>query len=192
MCSFIANLSFSLGQASRDEPHFGTSYVEKAALALEEKLRCTVESLHLPDSIEGQAWVRQGEELGQGLKEQLTTLLHDASARIDWTDLKSVTSSLSSLQQGQQQNLDRMLSSLSATAGEACVTKLGFQVAIMKMMHIIKDSLPRIMHVIHHLRSRAKLSLLLSEEHLGSKVTVSDLQLTLSSKAWGMAQQYVS
>ena len=118
--AFFADLNFNLGQASQDGPHFGTSYVEKAALALEEKLKGNVESLQLPERIEGQLWVRQGEELGQGLKEQLNTLLHNASARIDWTDLKSVTNSLSSLQQGQQQNLERMLSSLSATAGEAC------------------------------------------------------------------------
>ena len=129
MRSLIASLNSNLGQVSHDEPHFGTSYAGKAALALEEQLKGKLESLHLPDSIAGQSWVRQGEELGQGLKEQLNTLLHDASAHIDWTDLKSVSNSLSLLQQGQHQNLDRMLSSLSATAGEASLPDSGCQIA---------------------------------------------------------------
>lgn len=101
-----------------NNPHFGTTYLERAAAALQDKLRGNIDSFHLPEKIEGQHWVRQGEELGQGLKDQVNLLLHDASARIDWTDLKSITNSLSSVRQGQQQNLDRVLSSLSATSGK--------------------------------------------------------------------------
>ena len=91
-------------------------------MALEEKLKGNVESYNLPDKIEGQPWVRQSEELGQGFLKQLNTLLGDASARIDWTDVKSAAGTLSSLQQGQQQNVDRILSSFSATAGKLFMT----------------------------------------------------------------------
>lgn len=115
--SFLASIQAGFPTA-RDEAHFGTNAIERAAVQIEDTLKGDVDGLHLPERLESQQWVKLGEQLGQNAKAQLEGLFHDTGARIDWKDLQSVTSSLSSFREGQRQTWDRMLSSLSPTAGK--------------------------------------------------------------------------
>lgn len=92
--------------------------LEKAAQQIEGQLKDGVDTLHVPETIEGQAWVRQAENLGSNVKAQIESLVHGTGNNLDLSRLQKLGDSLSSLQKAPQQTVDRIFSSLFSTAGK--------------------------------------------------------------------------
>lgn len=121
----MAQLSLNIPQASSDEPHFGTSLLEKAASQIEGQVLDGVTNLHVPEKLESQAWVRDGEALGQAFKSQIDAIVRNTEGRLNWKGLQEFAGNLSPFQE-KQHGVGGVLSSLSDTAGQLLSLADGF------------------------------------------------------------------
>lgn len=100
-----------LAKLANVQPHFGLDYVEAEAGLVEERISRSVHS---------QQWYQQGSEWFHQLKEQLDASIQSSSRSPVLTSLQSILNAADPRQWSQKQDLERMLSSISGSAGERC------------------------------------------------------------------------